>query len=47
MAKVAFNKQKTFYQQTELKCKEKTSKMLHLEQICMVLKLVTLLKIVP
>jgi hypothetical protein len=31
MAKAAFNKKKTFYQQTGLKFKEETSKVLHLE----------------
>jgi hypothetical protein len=31
MAKAAFNKKKTFHQQTGLKFKEETSKVLHLE----------------
>jgi hypothetical protein len=34
MEKVAFNKKKTRHQQTGLKFKEKTSKVIHLEYSC-------------
>ena len=34
MTKVAFNKKKIHHQQTGLKCKKKTSKVLHLDYSC-------------